>query len=714
LINRLPTSTVDTTPYQLVYGVRPDLSTVRVFGSPCFVHIEDGQRTKLGDKAKVGVYVGNSTLSPSFLVFFPKTRRIVESAHVTFHERFTPASVTPSDPFEADSPTALESPDIVGPDDSGVSVLDEVVDPDGSEPGHVSADTSAIQPPVTRSSARLKDKQLTWVDEDGVTHWATSTMQQSLFQVTTDPTSIKQALESPNAPEWISSMREELDALQQNQVMVPVPESQVPSGSVVLPSKMVFRVKRRSDGTVERFKSRLVVQGFYENHGFEETFAPVTTGTSLRVFLAVSASKRFYVHQLDIANAFLNSDMHDEVYIRLPSGLPDTDNFYFSKGAVLWKLRKALYGLQRAPQLWFQTITAFLLSLGFRASAVDPCLFVQYDNGVLVTMLLLYVDDILVSSLDICKIASFKTALKTRYKFADKGVIGVYLGIQVTYEREKGMVTLSQSSFINSILAKHGFQDARPVATPMVPNTTLTFIDDDSKNLPPADHIIYREVVGSLIYLANCTRPDIAVAVSQLSRFVAAPQDSHWVAVKHLLRYLRGTRDLKLTFGNSEQSNVVKGSSDATWGSDTLNRKSVTGFAFFLNGGAISWRSKMQTTISLSSAEAEANALAAATTEAKFLRCLLNDIGCPQKTISIEMDNQPAMFMAIQPLLPAKAKHLGLKLGFIREAITNQIISVKYVPSGDLVADALTKSLEKSKLFKHRTQLLGNSNEGVC
>jgi hypothetical protein len=338
-----------------------------------------------------------------------------------------------------------------------------------------------------------------------------------------------------------------------------------------------------------------------------------------------------------------------------------------------------------------------------------------------------YVDDVVAAAKDLEVLLAFERAMASRFKMSSLGALTLCLGINITYDRAARRISLSQSHYIGDVLKRFDMLDCRTVTTPMEPSSLfistgradriVTSTKAKADRAPPAaspalrDITRVRSLIGALAYVANCTRPDIAYAVSQLARFLAAPTEAHWAGATRILRYLKGTRELSLTYGAGgalgPRSTLV-GYSDANYARDPEFAKSVSGCAFFLNGGAVSWFSKQQPVVALSSTESEYIALAAAASLATSLRNLLADIGCPQLAASlIHADNQPSIHIATNPVTSSRSRHINARFHFIRQCVSNGSVVLKYLQTDAMIADCLTKPLSAIKSDAFRNQLLG-------
>ena len=394
----------------------------------------------------------------------------------------------------------------------------------------------------------------------------------------TEPITLKEALMTPNAKEWQEAADLEYESLLENETwdLVDLPRDRKAIGS-----RWVFKVKHHSDGRVERYKCRLVAKGYSQKYGadYDETFSPVVRFSSIRTLLAFAVQNNLHVHQMDVVTAFLNGHLEEESYMEQPEG-------YVKAGQehLVCKLKKSIYGLKQSPRCWNKTFTEFMKDLGFKQSTSDPCVFVRSQQEL--EILAVYVDDLILITESKESMNELKVALKKRYKMKDMGELSYILGISVVQDHEKNCVFLHQKHYIEAILRKYKMDNANPVATPADANVKLKKIDGVSKPVNPST---YQSMVGSLLYAAMATRPDIAQAVSAVSKFNADPNAAHLTAVKRILRYLKGTLNLVLKYERSESGALI-GFSDADWAGDQDDRHSTTGNVFLLGGGAVSWQ----------------------------------------------------------------------------------------------------------------------------
>jgi hypothetical protein len=322
-------------------------------------------------------------------------------------------------------------------------------------------------------------------------------------------------------------------------------------------------------------------------------------------------------------------------------------------------------------------------------------------EGILVV--LLWVDDLIICASELHTVDKFKKAISKRFKMKDLGKLSYILGMQVHRDRAKGTLELDQTAYIDQLLQRFGMADSKPVSTPMCQE--LTKIEPDGCE-PDKE---YMRAVGSLLYAAIVTRPDIQFMVQQVARHLQSSGEEHWAAVKRGLRYLKGTRQLAIRYSSDAEDPLrLKAYCDSDWGGDRDSRRSTTGYLTMVAGGPVSWTSKLQATVALSSAEAEYMAASAATQEVLYLRQLLIDLKHPQmEATTLLVDNQGAIALAKNPVLHQRTKHIDIRYHFIREKLKRGDVLLAYVPTGEQLADILTKALDKNRIEYLRAKVMG-------
>ncbi|GMF23949.1 unnamed protein product [Phytophthora fragariaefolia] len=407
----------------------------------------------------------------------------------------------------------------------------------------------------------------------------------------------------------VAQKMEEIAALKDKGVIMEIPGEEMPEDALLVNTMWVYALKSDHQGYVIRFKARIVALGNYQRPGidFKETFAPVARMSSFRLLLAIAAELGLSVYGGDINTAYLNAKLAIRQYLRSINGYPCNVN------GNVYVVLKALYGLRQSGREWNSELNQWLTDRGYQRSLTEPCLYYRFEEETIVYVLV-YVDDILVATNnEQYKVKLFED-LNKAYGIKDQGLLTQYLGVEV--EQTPGRITIRQGKYAREILTKFGYEEAHAVGNPMEVNARLAPIEEDEK---AETSFPYREAVGMLMYLATSTRPDLAFALGQLSRFVANPSPKHVGALKRVLRYVAGTLDYGITYSRKQteaKDVVLEGFCDSDWANDPEQRKSTTGFVFTLAGGAIAWMSRRQSIIALSTAEAEYVAACEASMEA--------------------------------------------------------------------------------------------------
>ncbi len=482
-------------------------------------------------------------------------------------------------------------------------------------------------------------------------------------------------------------MEEEIESIQAHNVWT---VSEPPRGVRPLTARWVFVTKRDADGNIARFKARLVVRGFMQQEGIDyvDTFAPTATHASLRVFIANALATGLDVHHVDVKTAFLNGDLEEPVWMEQPPGFP------LASASLKCRLLKSLYGLKQAPRCWRIKLVEQLSSLGFVECPMEPCLFLRRQQNAPPD--LVHVDDILLAALP-SRIPALVDALASLFDIRHLGRVSYYLGVHIAYNASAGTATLTQERYNRDVLQRFGFADAKPRSVPLDPGTRL-LPAGESPALDIAAASTYREIVGSLMYLAMLTRPDIAHSISALSRYMSAPSSAHMAAAHSILRYLAGTPSLGIRFLASD-SMPLCGWGDADHAGESSSSRSTTGFVFKFRGGPTSWSSKLQPTVALSTIEAEYMAAAEVAREAIWLSMLLDHLGHVRDgPVPLWSDNQGALATIKNPLLSSKSNHIRVRHHFVRERQLMKEIAYAFCPTEKMIACSQSLSRKASSL----------------
>jgi len=411
-------------------------------------------------------------------------------------------------------------------------------------------------------------------------------------------------------PKWKEAMLEEMRALEKNRTWELVDLSQ---GKQPVGCKWVFTIKHTHEGKVERYKARLVAKGFTQTYGidYDETFAPVAKMNSVRTLISCAVNLDWNIYQMDVKNTFLHGDLYEEVYMHILPGFETNQ----TNGKVL-RLHQSLYGLKQSPRAWFDRFRQSMLKRGYIQSNADHTLFFKQAAGK-VAILIVYVDDIVITGDDIVEIVDLKKYLAQEFEVKDLGQLKYFLGIEIS-RGSKG-VFLSQRKYILNLLNETGMLGCRPAATPIEQNHCL------SKDIgTPVDKECYQRLVGRLIYLSH-TRPDIAFSVSVVSQFMHDPKSSHMNVVYRILRYLKSSPGKGLLY-TKQGSIQVECYTDADWAGSLDDRRSTSGYCAFVRVNLVAWRSKKQSVVARSTAEAEFRAMAHGLCELLWLQILLTEL----------------------------------------------------------------------------------------
>lgn len=691
------------TPHHLWYGNPLDLSHLRIFGSDCFYTIPTKNVKKLDARANPAIFVGYFNQSKGYKLWDPAKRKMIVSRDVTFRE------IVKLEPETADScsqnhieprgdakvrfdvvtlddeESTDDSLGFKGHDNNEIEEMQQD-DDDTSEDDESHAEESTPKS-LRRSFRKFTKTKPFWKQYSSFSAVA--------LAARIVPISYQAAVAEDNIDFWKPGIDREHDCLLRNNTWTIV--DYLP-GMHVLPSKYVFRIKNGEP------KARMVVLGCKQIFGLDyyDTFAPVVKFSTVRSLLAIVAAEDYECEQMDVVTAFLNGDLDEDIYMKIPEGLKDEAN----EGKVC-KLNKALYGLKQAPRQWYAKIHEYLVNdLKFESSMNDPCLYIRKAAEVIL-IIALYVDDLLIIGNSKVDINRIKEEFKKRFEMKDLGPAEVMLGIEISRDRQNRKLHISQREYIENILHRFRMGESKAVSTPMVRETLQ--LSGDSQDFLSED-VPYRQAVGCLIYLVSGSRPDISFAVSKLSQFLEKPLQLHWTAVKRVMRYLSGTRTEGIMYDGA-RGIEIEGFSDSDYAGDILKRKSTSGYVFLIAGGAVSWKSKKQPVTATSTCEAEYIACCAASKEAIWLSRILGDIrmlAIPQQ-VTIGIDNNGTIHLASNPTINERSKHIDVKFHFVRESVASKKIKIIHCSTENQLADPLTKPLDSVKLerFKSLQSIVG-------
>ena len=718
LKNRSPhTALHKSTPYQEWFGIKPNLSQLRVFGNHCWYTIPEEVRKRQGKGHKIRrngrrmIHIGYSDKYKAWRLYDPKTKEVIVSNNVTWESEiinlngetsvdffdildFKESNEEPEEPQESDLQGELYNTDIVN-----IDTVNHTPSDNNSESATVS-DTDSI--------TSLSDIS----DTDSATEYS-SNEALSLFRLlsavaetTTDAPTFEEAITSKDKIKWQEAINKEYNSLKEHNV-VSHPMN-LPAGQLAIDTKLVLKLKEPEGPMLPaKFKARLCGKGFKQTHGvnYFNTFAPVATYSSLRLFITVLVTLDYEIHSLDVITAFLLADLKEDVYIKIPKGYP----IQGTKPGQVLKLNKCLYGLKQSPMEWNAKLDGILKDLGFVPTFTDPCVYVNQDK---IWYIMIYVDDLLIGTKTTSEMDEIKRMIKEQLPVTDKGPLTHYLNIWFKRNRLTKTVILSQPNKITKLLndPQLSQKDLLVIRKPRkIPANSNTFLTKDmcptiersnDTNYP------YRSILGQALYIAITTRPDIVPAVSACGKFAENPGAAHWEALLQILAYLHGTQHLGLELGEISKEITLTAYADADWAGDLDQRKSRSGYVVLCNNSSIIWSSKLQKSIALSSTEAEYVSLSLTSRDVIWCRTLRSKLGFeqPNATVIYE-DNDSCIKIANSPRKHPGVKHIDIRYHFIKDRIASKEIVLHRMPTLDMVADLFTKQLPRQLFEKHRNAL---------
>lgn len=679
-----------------------DINNLQIFGSRVSVHIPGQHRSKWDNKSQLGIFVGYGENVKGYRIYFPEKREVEVKRDVVFikeanhikqnYESTTSCDISNNYTLE-EQETFEEGSEV---DNSNrIEIIEEFESEDDQEPKQQQTmkvtksdketesnrmeecESSSTEQSIEereRSGKRLRKKP-TWMEE-----YETSFLSYN----SNDPLSYEEAMNRGDKHKWEEAIQKELKTLAYNNTWEEV--TKVPQGAEIVNSKWIFKTKNMEGELI--YKTRLVAKGFEQTNCDNLTYTPVAKITSFRIFMAMARQMDLPVFQMDVVGAFLYGNIKECVFMRLPDG-------------KLCKLNKSIYGLKKSPRYWNQRFSDFMQNENFIKSTVDPCLYIKKcDRDTLYA--LLYVDDLLFFGSNEDDNKNFKIKLCTNFQMKDLGLASNYLGISIKQDMNSSITVLNQKAYLEKILSDYQMTDCKSVSTPIEQNYNFNLLARDNSENQEIESKC-RMLIGSLLY-ACCTRPDLCVAISFLSRYQHCASNDLFKSLKRILRYIKGTINLSLIYRKNKNFEL-KGYCDADWAGDKIDRKSTTGYIFSIFGNPVSWCSKKQPNVSLSSTEAEYNALGLAITEGCWLKNLIKEFGYDSKIYILE-DNQSVIRIAENNESNKRLKHMDVKYCFINEKVSSGLVKITYINTDCNTADMFTKPLGKQLFERFRGKVL--------
>ena len=747
LQNRSMTRALDgKTPYEMVNGKKPYLGGIQEFGVAAYV--KDLRAGKLDPHAQKGRFVGYDSESKGFRIYWPEKRTISIERNVVFN---------PND-LLTENDSVIVQDDVLNEGEKGKVIQNELNPEDIKiDKNHENTDklnlpgdehtlerqehvpdspSTSTQPPKqtrrmeiqaepepnTGRGFQTRPKPGTYArmhkglepahanamivndDEDGPTQGGADFGDDLgefalVASMGNEPASLDEALSSAHANEWQAAWDKEISRLEGArtwELVVP------PNGVSIIPCTEVFKEKTGPDGVITERRLRIVAGGHKQKKGinYDETFSSAAKMPTVRVMLADAAQHDWEIHQIDIKSAYLNAPLDEVVYMHPPKR-------YLKPGqeGMVCRLLKCLYGLKQAGRGWHKEMSSAFEQIGFSKSGVDHSLFVRRSETEQ-TAVAVATDDMAIAASSIDAVSRFKNEISEFFDITDGGEISWFLNFEIRRDRASRTISINQRSYIEAMALKFGQQDAKPVYLPMLPGEIFS---KDQCPVTPSQHFAmrnmpYAEGIGHVLWPVMVTRPDALCAVGILAQFVQNPGKVHWDALMRVIAYLNTTKDYWLTFGQG--TNQLEGYSDADWASQT-HRHSISGYVFRMGDGAVTWSSKKQAIVALSSTEAEYVAQTHAAKELIWLRTILGELNSPfEEPTTLNCDNQGAIALAKDNKFHARTKHIDIRYHFICEAVVDGSINMQYIPTNDNIADIFTKPLAKAK-FERFVEKLG-------
>ncbi|KAM7488108.1 hypothetical protein LguiB_025592 [Lonicera macranthoides] len=700
VLNRSPTLTARSkTPEEAWSGVQPSVEYFRVFGCVCHAHVPDSKRTKLDDKSLSCVLLGVSEESKAYRLYDPVSRKIIVSRDVIFEEdQNWNWDTSHEESIIADLEWGDSEDEVAIVDGNGAENGNEDENEaadfnDGTEVDNSSSDGVTEDNSPTSNEGRNRRVPVWMRDyESGEGLAEEEDVANLAMFAAADPIIFEDAVKSEK---WRKAMDSEIESIEKNSTWE---LTDLPSRGKKIGVKWVYKTKLNESGEVEKYKARLVAKGYAQQYGIDYTkvFAPVARLDTIRLVIALAAKKEWTIYQLDVKSAFLHGELNEEVFVEQPRG-------YEHKGEEqkVYKLKKALYGLKQAPRACYSRIESYFVKEGFERCNYEPTLFIKTEKGGKILIVSLYVDDLIFTGNDESMFAEFKRSMMREFDMTDLGKMRYFLGLEVL-QRPNG-VYISQKKYASEVLERFGMDKSNPVHNPIVPGFKLSKYEEGVK----VSGIFYKQIIGSLMYL-TATRPDLMFVVSLLSRYMECPTELHLQAAKRVLRYLKGTTNFGVFYekGGSEELIAYI---DSDYAGDLNDRKSTSGYVFSFGSGAVSWSSKNQPVVTLSTTETEFIAAASCACQALWLRRMLKNLRHAQgKATVVYCDSNSAIKLSKNPVMHGRSKHIDVRFHFLRDLTKDEVVKMTHCNTREQVADVMTKPLKLDAFLKFRSLL------GVC
>ncbi|UYV65054.1 hypothetical protein LAZ67_3002990 [Cordylochernes scorpioides] len=680
--NRIKIKEMNTTPFEIYKGWKPNIVYLKRFGSEAYVHIRKEKRKKMEPKAHKGIMMGYSMIRKGYRIYLPEMDEIHEVSDVKFNEAKLGYYLMNNSGRNLDENELLffsrEDQNLISHrnEDSGDSSEIDEIPPDEI----ITPRRRGPEPGMTREMREERDLRLRETEEEELIKKGVrrserlrlinnkENVSERTYEIKC-PRDYQEALNSDNREQWIKAMEDEMRRITNLKVWRLIDK---PKDKKLIKSKWIFSINKNSDGSIKNFKARLVATGYDQILGsdYHEIYSPTIRPETIRILIKIAAMKKVIPQQKDVQTAFLYGDLEEEIFMLQPPGFEKGNN-------KICYLMKSIYGLKQASRMWNKKLDELLTNAGMKQSANDPCLYYcNFKNHFL--YLGIHVDDILsVGSGDDFEENIWKK-IKREIDITDLGAAKNFLGMEFEYRDDS--IFINQKKYIEEILEAYNLRDCNPSKTPLCISTNYDLFEN-SKSI---DQKYYQ-----LIYIATRTRPDICYAISNMSRFNKDPREVHMNGLKKILRYLKGTMNYELIYSRGDSSIVTY--TDASW-DRTADVRSYSGFVIEMGNNLLNWKSNKQRYVALSTAESELKALSEGIKELIWTRISLKD------QITVYCDSRIAISMIKSKNMKASTKYLNRKCHFIRQIVEDEEIEVLHIPSEEMKADHLTKSVDVVKI----------------
>ena len=697
-MNRSPTSALNfrCTPAELFYGRKPRANNLKVFGCKAFRLLHPHERKKLDRRSEECIFIGY--YDSGFRLWSVEDRQVKLARNVLFKESqkgsdlFQNKNLKGSRYAKFDLENVVDRDRVVPEPSSGhasqSSIQNETPNTQSSSTqsnslpvvSRLPALTSVVDQPTQASqkSGRVRHPPSYLKDYE----ISVNNIEAEIYDI---PNSIAEIGSRDDCDKWMSAAQGEMESMSKNEVWSLVSP---PPDVDIIRSRWVFSVKRHKDGSIDRYRARLCAKGCMQKgvFKFSDVYSPTASYETVKAVLASICEFDLEAVQLDVKAAFLYGKLDKPIYMYQPEGFDDGSD-------RVCKLIKSMYGLRQSSKCWYRRFDAFMASTGFIRSKVEPCLYYSFDNGAM-TYVLLYVDDLIIASSSLAILENVQKSLSEEFEMSKLANLDdtVFVGLNISRDRKAHTMRIDQFDYVNRLLIKYGMENSYGCKVPMEAGLSLSRSNDACPNVP------YQELIGTLMFLTRGTRPDICFAVSYLSRFQNNYGQEHWNALKRVLRYLKLYSEICLRFKKSDDmTDPLLCFVDADFANDKEDRKSTTGFIFFLFGNPIHWSCVKQTIVAQSTTAAEYIALGTSLMDLLSLRDLLLELRLIKtNTIKVYEDNLSAIAIT-QFCKEKRTKAVDVKYHLSRDLVEKKIVDIIHINSSDQIADVLTKPLPYAK-----------------